>query len=46
LPEQTRSLAYAIRLGAEDRTLSEKEVGQVRDELIAAAGALGASLRG
>jgi len=42
----TRSLAYAVRLGASDRTLGEKEVAEARGALVAAAAAQGATLRG
>jgi len=45
LPTGTRSLAYALRLGATDRTLSESELAAVRTQLIAAAATLGAELR-
>lgn len=45
LPENTRSLAYSIRLSSSDRTLSEVEVGAERERLIACAGAVGAVLR-
>jgi len=41
----TRSLAYALRLTAPDRTLSEKELAEVRRDLLTAAEALGAHLR-
>jgi phenylalanyl-tRNA synthetase beta chain len=40
-----RSLAYAVRVSAHDRTLNESEVSEVREALIAAGAALGASLR-
>ncbi len=45
LPSGTRSLAYALRLGAADRTLSEAELAQLRSGLIATATALGAAIR-
>ena len=45
LPEGTRSLAYRVRFSAPDRTLSETEVAHARNELIAAASNLGATLR-
>jgi len=45
LPAGTRSLAYALRLGAVDRTLSESELATVRTALIATAASLGAELR-
>ena len=41
----TRSLAYTVRLGAADRTLTEKELADVRTRMIAVAGELGALLR-
>jgi phenylalanyl-tRNA synthetase beta chain len=41
-----RSLAYRLRLQAGDRTLTDAEVGAVRDRAIAAVVALGATLRG
>jgi phenylalanyl-tRNA synthetase beta chain len=41
----TRSLAYNVRLSAEDRTLSEDEVAQSRIRLIEAAATLAAVLR-
>jgi phenylalanyl-tRNA synthetase beta chain len=40
-----RSLAYRIRLQADDRTLTDAEVGAVRDACIAAAAKIGAILR-
>ena len=45
LPFGTRSLAYALRLGAADRTLSEAELATLRLDLIATAATLGAELR-
>ena len=45
LPEGTRSVAYAIRLGSRDRTLSDEEIRAVREALLASAAALGATLR-
>jgi phenylalanyl-tRNA synthetase beta chain len=41
-----RSLAYRLRLQAPDRTLTDAEVGAVRERVIAAVVALGATLRG
>jgi len=41
-----RSLAFALRLRAPDRTLTDSEVATVRERAIAAATALGALLRG
>ena len=40
-----RSLAFALRLRAPDRTLTDAEVAEVRDRAVEAAAALGASLR-
>ena len=45
LPEGTRSLTFAVRLSAPDRTLSEAEVAQARDALLTAASGLSATLR-
>jgi len=45
LPDGTRSLAYKVRLGASDRTLSDKEIAEVRSSLIAIGESLGATLR-
>jgi phenylalanyl-tRNA synthetase beta chain len=45
LLQGTRSLAYNVRLSAEDRTLSEDEVAQSRIRLIEAAATLAAVLR-
>lgn len=45
--EGKKSLAFAIRYRAADRTLTDKEVGPVHDALVAAlAAAVGAELRG
>jgi phenylalanyl-tRNA synthetase beta chain len=41
-----RSLAFRLRLQANDRTLGEHELSAVREACIAAAAALGATLRG
>lgn len=41
----TRSLAYRLRLQAADRTLTDADVAQVRDKIIAGVAKLGASLR-
>ena len=43
---ESRSLAYRLRLQAADRTLTDSDVGGVRDKCIAAASKLGAQLRG
>jgi phenylalanyl-tRNA synthetase beta subunit len=45
LPENTRSLAYKVRLGATDRTLSDKEISEARSALIAVAESHAATLR-
>ena len=45
VPDGSRSLAYRLRLQALDHTLTDAEVGQLRDRCIAAVGKLGASLR-
>ena len=45
VPEGSRSLAYALRFQALDRTLTDAEVGQLRDRCIAAVAKLGATLR-
>lgn len=42
----TRGIAYRLRLQAADRTLTDAEVGAVRDKAITAVTKLGASLRG
>jgi len=44
--EDSRSLAYRLRLQAPDRTLTDVEVSEVRAKCIAAAEKLGATLRG
>lgn len=45
LPADTRSVTFAIRLSAPDRTLSESEVADARAALLAAANGLSATLR-
>jgi phenylalanyl-tRNA synthetase beta chain len=45
LVEGTRSLAYNIRLSSDERTLSDDEITESRNDLIATAAALGAVLR-
>jgi phenylalanyl-tRNA synthetase beta chain len=45
LEENTRSLAFTVRLSSDERTLSDEEITQSRSDLIAAAGNLGAALR-
>ena len=47
LPDGLRSLAYRVRLQADDRTLTDAEVADVRGRIVAAVGeAHGATLRG
>jgi phenylalanyl-tRNA synthetase beta chain len=41
----SRSLAFALRLRAADRTLTDDDVATVRDKCVAAVTKLGASLR-
>jgi phenylalanyl-tRNA synthetase beta chain len=45
VPTGHRSLAYRLRLQAPDRTLTDAAVAAVRERAVAAAGALGATLR-
>jgi phenylalanyl-tRNA synthetase beta chain len=45
VPAGHKSLAYALRLRAPDRTLTEDEIRSARDAAVAAAGELGATLR-
>jgi phenylalanyl-tRNA synthetase beta chain len=45
VPAGHKSLAYALRLRAPDRTLTEDEIRSVRDAAVTAAGELGATLR-
>jgi phenylalanyl-tRNA synthetase beta chain len=45
VPEGSRSLAFALRLQATDRTLTDDEVAQVRSTIVEAAKAAGATLR-
>jgi phenylalanyl-tRNA synthetase beta chain len=45
VPDGHRSLAFALRLRAPDRTLSEDEIRAAREAAIAAGAALGATLR-
>ena len=45
VPDGARSLAYRLRLQASDRTLTDADVAAVRASAIAAAEAVGASLR-
>ncbi len=46
VPDGARSLAYRLRLQAADRTLTDADVAQVRERIVAGVGKLGASLRG
>ncbi|MFZ4721445.1 MAG: phenylalanine--tRNA ligase subunit beta, partial [Ilumatobacteraceae bacterium] len=46
MAEGTRSLAYRLRLQAADRTLTDADVAQVREKIVAGVGKLGAQLRG
>lgn len=45
VPEGKKSLAFALRLRAPDRTLNDADISQVRESALAAAGELGATLR-
>jgi phenylalanyl-tRNA synthetase beta chain len=45
VPDGHRSLAYRLRLQAPDRTLTDADVTSVRDAVVAATSALGATLR-
>ncbi len=45
LDEDTRSLAFTVRLSSDERTLSDEEITRSRSELIAVAATLGAVLR-
>jgi phenylalanyl-tRNA synthetase beta chain len=45
LPLDTRSLAYRLRLQALDRTLSDTELTDLRNNVVAGVGKLGATLR-
>jgi phenylalanyl-tRNA synthetase beta chain len=45
VPEGSRGLAYALRLQSMDRTLTDADVAQVREKVIAAVTKLGATLR-
>jgi phenylalanyl-tRNA synthetase beta chain len=44
--DESRSLAYRVRLRAADRTLTDTEVAAVRSACIVAAEKLGCTLRG
>jgi phenylalanyl-tRNA synthetase beta chain len=45
VPEDSRSLAYRLRLQALDRTLSDTELTDLRNKVVAGVGKLGATLR-
>jgi phenylalanyl-tRNA synthetase beta chain len=45
VPEGKKSLAFALRLRAPDRTLTDADIKTARDAAVAAAAAIGASLR-
>ncbi len=45
VPEGKKSLAFALRLRAPDRTLTDAEIKSAREAAVAAAGSLGATLR-
>ncbi len=45
VPAGSRSLAFRLRLQAADRTLTETDVGQLRDKVVAAAAKFDAALR-
>ncbi|MFP5327363.1 MAG: hypothetical protein ACLGHT_07760, partial [Acidimicrobiia bacterium] len=46
LPEGARSLAYRLRFSAPDRTLTDDEIGEIRQRCIDAVSAAGGTLRG
>ena len=46
VPEGKKSLAFALRLRADDRTLTDADIAGVRDGALDAAAVLGAVLRG
>ncbi len=46
VPEGKKSLAFSLRMRADDRTLTDEDIAGVRDGALAAAGELGATLRG
>jgi phenylalanyl-tRNA synthetase beta chain len=45
VPDGKKSLAFALRLRAPDRTLADDEIKAAREAAVAAAGSLGATLR-
>ena len=46
MPADSRSLAYRLRLQALDRTLTDDELTELRNKIIAGVAKLGATLRG
>lgn len=46
VPEGKKSLAFALRMRATDRTLTDEDIATVRGAALASAGQLGAELRG
>ncbi|HRY09307.1 MAG: phenylalanine--tRNA ligase subunit beta [Actinobacteria bacterium] len=46
VPEGKKSLAFSLRMRADDRTLTDEDIAAVRESALAAAGELGATLRG
>jgi phenylalanyl-tRNA synthetase beta chain len=46
VPDDSRSLAYRLRLQALDRTLTDSEIADVRAKVVGAVAKLGATLRG
>jgi len=45
VPDGKKSLAFALRLRAPDRTLTDDDIKGAREAAVAAAGSLGAALR-
>ncbi|HQR79717.1 MAG TPA: phenylalanine--tRNA ligase subunit beta, partial [Actinomycetota bacterium] len=46
VPDGKKSLAFALRMRADDRTLADDDISSVRDGVLAAAVKMGAQLRG
>jgi len=46
VPEGKKSLAFSLRMRADDRTLTDEDIAEVREGALAAAAELGAVLRG
>ena len=46
VPDGKKSLAFSLRMRADDRTLTDEDIAAVRDGALAAAAELGAVLRG